>query len=246
MDQVLFATALLAVVLIHGYSDDASVWDQWVKWLTEDNFISMPITFSGDDRCGTVQEHAADLDRILNGSEVNIIAYSKGGLDARWYISHYADKVDNLVMIATPNRGTDAANMDLTECGGAPGVDDLKPGAQATLSPDQDTTKYFTIAGNYPSPSYFVLQRPVVDHDGLVTVDSVQSHYNVSVFPYNHTGLLTHKDVYDQVLSNLYPAPPGWKNGMPPPPDPDARIVICYNETSDPLCPTYMSNRTLF
>jgi uncharacterized alpha/beta hydrolase family protein len=46
--------------------------------------------------CGFVEEHAMELNNIVNrilhnmGSEkVNIVAHSKGGLDARWYIAHY-------------------------------------------------------------------------------------------------------------------------------------------------------------
>ena len=49
--------------------------------------------------------------------KVNIVAHSKGGLDARWYIAHGgANKVANLIMIGTPNSGSPAAWMDITGC----------------------------------------------------------------------------------------------------------------------------------
>ena len=48
-----------------------------------------PITFS-NDKCGSVEEYATELNNIVNrilqntGSQkVNIVAHSKGGLDAR-------------------------------------------------------------------------------------------------------------------------------------------------------------------
>lgn len=49
------------------------------------------------------------IDKILYFSgknKVNIIAYSMGGLVARWYIKDNSNYVNKLVLIATPNKGT--------------------------------------------------------------------------------------------------------------------------------------------
>lgn len=211
LSNTIFSILALPILLIHGYSEDSHVWDSWLKWLKADNIPAATITFhQHNDKCGTVAEHAAELNKLIHG-HVNIIAHSKGGLDARWYIAHNnPDKVANLIMIATPNAGTTAAYIDLTSCAfqdsGSAGLVDLQPGSKATQSTNNQATHYFTIAGNYASPCYFVIERicNVVDSDGLVTVANAKSNYTLlEVFPYNHNGLLTHRDVYEKVLPIL-------------------------------------------
>ena len=181
------------------------------------NFTNVyPIIFKHDDECGSVKDHATELsgivDKILNdtGSErVNIVGHSKGGLDARWYIGHEgADKVSNLVMIGTPNLGTPSARMEVTPCWfqGSAGREDMVPGSDPTQTPDRANTNYYTVAGNYSVPCFITLERHVcyiVENDGFVTVESAlgKSHYvSLGVFPYNHSSLLTQKDIYQKVL----------------------------------------------
>lgn len=211
--EIFGVIAALPLVLIHGYSDDSSIWDSWLTWLTDDNITNVyPITFSNDDECGSVADHASELDnivdKILNDTDsekVNIVAHSKGGLDARWYISN-SDKVANLVMIGTPNEGTAAAYMDVTTCAfeGSAGLEDMQPESIATQSVNQNGTNYYTVAGNYAAPCYIVIMRYtcyVIPNDGFVTVDSAKSHYvSLGVLHYNHSSLLIHKDIYEKVL----------------------------------------------
>jgi pimeloyl-ACP methyl ester carboxylesterase len=214
MDRQIIPTAFIAaivsptIILIHGYGDDANVWDKWVDWLKSDGFNAYPVTFQHNDECGIVKQHAAELNNIINNTEVNIIAHSKGGLDARWYISHYPNQVDNLIMIATPNSGSYAAYVDFTECLGSAGLGDLVPDSEATKSHDGKDTKYYTIAGNYSTPCYIVTFRIcyLVENDGLVTKESAISHYNsIGTFPLNHSSLITNKDVYQKVLPIITP-----------------------------------------
>ena len=137
----------LPIILIHGYGENSSVWNSWREWLGANNFSRVyPITFS-NDKCGSVEEHATELNNTVNrilqntGSQkVNIVAHSKGGLDARWYIaSGGADKVANLIMIGTPNSGLPAAWLDITGC--PFGSDrDLLPGSAATEVVDRPQT----------------------------------------------------------------------------------------------------------
>lgn len=207
----------LPIILIHGYAEDSSVWDEWLGWMDENGLNNAyPVTFSNDDRCGSVEEHSHELssivDSILNdtGSDrVNMIAHSKGGLDARWYISENPNKVSSLIMIATPNTGTPAAYMDLTTCSfeGGAGLEDLQPDSEATQAADQPDTDYYTIAGNYSNPCAIVIHRYIcylVENDGLVTVDSATSHYKIlGTFGYHHSTILEHRDVYETVLPIL-------------------------------------------
>ncbi len=64
------------------------------------------------------KELANNIDNILQqtgSKQVNIIAHSMGGLDARYMISSlgYGNKVATLTMIGTPNRGTSVADVAL-------------------------------------------------------------------------------------------------------------------------------------
>lgn len=210
-NNIIAVIAIPLLLLVYGYAEDSHIWDSWVNWLKADN---IPFVIANIDRCGTVKQHAAELSKQIDSmhvDKVNIVAHSKGGLDARWYIiSHFGkNKIANLIMIATPNQGTTASFIDLTTCGASniQALEDLQPGSDATLVKDNPKTRYFTISGNYAAPCYFVIQRftcYIFPSDGLVTVSSAQSSYqSLGVFPYNHTGLVSHKDVFEKVLSIL-------------------------------------------
>jgi pimeloyl-ACP methyl ester carboxylesterase len=215
----------LPLVLIHGYAQDRSVWNTWIQWLANDNFVEIhPITFQHDDKCGSVQQHAVELsgivDRILEGTDherVNIVGYSKGGLDARGYLATDTDKVANLIMIGTPNDGSTAAYWDTTDCPfGA--SDELLPGSPATQVQDHpENTNYFAIAGNWNPdiwcPSVFGIWYPdggncfiYGEDDKLVTVKSVFSspeYTPLGEFPHDHFNLLTQQDVYQTAVTRL-------------------------------------------
>ena len=198
------AVLVLPILLVHGYAEDSHVWDSWVNWLKNDGFNATAITFQHDDECGTVAEHATELNKMIKG-KVIIIAHSKGGLDARWTRN---DKISQLYMIGTPNRGTESAYIDLTHCGfRGPGLEDLLPGSAATQVKDQPATKYYTIAGTDHNPCLFVVERPIcflITNDGFVTVESAKGSYPLlAQFPYSHVGLLMHKDVYDIIHKTI-------------------------------------------
>jgi pimeloyl-ACP methyl ester carboxylesterase len=216
----------LPILLIHGYSQDSTVWDQWVQWLREDNFSNIyPITFQNDDRCGSAEEHAEELsgivDRIVADTgheQVNIVGHSKGGLDARTYIATGTDRVANLVMIGTPNNGTSAALWDFTGCFPV-GISELLPGSPGTTAEDRpENTNYFTIAGNWlPNvlcPTFFGIMVEdggncflPGDDDGLVTVESVNSSPNYTALgeetPHYHLDLLQHREEYEMASTVL-------------------------------------------
>ena len=219
----------IPILLIHGYGEDSSVWNSWIHWLAADNFSKVyPITF-GEDKCGSVEDHATELSNIVNkilhdtGSQkVNIVAHSKGGLDARWYIANGgADKVANLIMIGTPNSGSTAAWVDITGC--PFGSDkDLLPGSTATEVVDQpQITHYYTLVGNWLPLAPCPTAIPGVwfpdggnclilgNDDFLVPVYSAEAspllHYTSlsQPFPYNHFALLKHRDVLDRAIPIL-------------------------------------------
>lgn len=212
----------LPILLIHGYGERSDVWDSWMNWLDQDSLSNVyPINFT-NDRCGSSQEHAIELEDKINdilietgGEKVNVVAHSKGGLDTRWFISSSnTDPIANLIMIGTPNAGSLAAWVDFSGC--PFGSDfDLFPGSITTMVADKpDITNYYTITGDWMPdrlcPSIWGIWLldggncfiPGPD-DKLVPVDSVNSSPDYipigPVWPYDHFELLNQKDVYDTV-----------------------------------------------
>lgn len=160
------------VLLIHGYASDASVWGEWEEMLENEGINSSSVTFEEDDRCGDSESHAKELDEIVQkfknenrADKINILAHSKGGLDARVYLANDLpnDDVANLIMIGTPNRGSPLAVGSLAippmiypylkEFICWPAVYDLIPGSEATNALENENTNYYTIAGNW-APYY--------------------------------------------------------------------------------------------
>jgi hypothetical protein len=182
----------LPVLLIHGYMEDAAVWNKWVDLLKKDGIAVYPITFKqSDDKCGSSAEHAKELSNIIGQikdetgqNKVNIVGHSKGGLDARVYLANDTKDVANLVMIGTPNAGSPLAESSEI-C--TPAVYDLRPGAAATEVKMNPNTKYYTIAGDWNPESGNCQLTPFLPmeqsgfsnlpkpNDGIVPLASVES-----------------------------------------------------------------------
>jgi hypothetical protein len=165
------------------------------------------MTYVDEDACGSAAAHATELNQIVEdfktntGSEkINIVAHSKGGLDARVYLANNLlnDDVANLIMIGTPNAGSPLADLNSNSDPCKPAVFDFETTAPAIRVAKNPNTMYYTIAGNWVSdwiwiwgvaidlncpPSYFlsdeivgrnVLQGP---NDGFVPVLNVNPGY---------------------------------------------------------------------
>ncbi|MDF2736272.1 MAG: Lipase [Nitrososphaeraceae archaeon] len=158
----------LPVLLIHGYLNDNSVWDEWVLNLEADGFNVQAVKFDGNDKCGSAADHAKQLRNIVedfktstSAEKINIVGHSKGGLDARVYLADDLanDDVANLIMIGTPNAGSPRAeNRDPEVIENAnwicspfsdQAIKDLRPGSAATEVKKNNHTQYHTIAGDW-------------------------------------------------------------------------------------------------
>jgi uncharacterized alpha/beta hydrolase family protein len=192
----------LPVLLVHGYAEDAAAWKKWEDMLRKDGIQFFAITFKdSDDRCGSAKQHAIELEKIVqnikeqSGSQkINIVGYSKGGLDARVFLDITDTKdIANLIMIGTPNAGSPVAEIN-DVC--APAVFDLKPGANATKAAINLNTKYYTIAGDWMPLTQGNLMIPGND-DGLVPVESVESQQyfqSLGRTEHGHVKLLSEKE----------------------------------------------------
>jgi pimeloyl-ACP methyl ester carboxylesterase len=149
----------LPVLLIHGWNqgsggDFPNDWSAWEQRLNQENIPFCIVSFQqSSDACGSSVDHAQELDQIIKKvkndtgqNQVNIVGYSKGGLDARVYLNNDLanNDVKNLIMIGTPNAGSALAIGSLI-C--VPAVFDLLPGSDATKAERNPHTKYHTIAG---------------------------------------------------------------------------------------------------
>jgi triacylglycerol esterase/lipase EstA (alpha/beta hydrolase family) len=182
---------VLPVLLVHGYYEDASIWETWEEFLEADDIPFYTITFQqSDDKCGSAIEHARELNNMIQEildstdyEQVNIVGHSKGGLDARVYLASGTDDVSNLIMIGTPNDGSPLAELS-DICG--PAVYDLRRGASATQAEQNPNTNYYTISGNWLSNVGGNWYIPGPD-DGWVAVASVESEeYSQSLGQTSH------------------------------------------------------------
>lgn len=125
------------IMLVHGLNGSAADWDMFQPLLVDR--LAREFALSGVDQaeaavCADLFVHAVSLgprDSIAsNGilllsetsglrsqtgaTKIDIIAHSKGGLDSRWAIKLLGNEdpvIRNLLMIATPNRGTPLADI---------------------------------------------------------------------------------------------------------------------------------------
>ena len=103
------------LVLVHGVGfKDLKYINYWGRIPNELRRNGATIYYGNQEAWGTIEYNAQDIkDKILNivketGAEkVNIIAHSKGGLDARYMISklEMGDYVASLTMMSSPHRG---------------------------------------------------------------------------------------------------------------------------------------------
>jgi len=146
----------LPVLLIHGYASDTSIWNEWKSFLDRDHIPNKLVTFANNDPCGSAKDHAKELNKIVNdfkletgSSKINIVAHSKGGLDARVYLANNLSNADvaNLIMIGTPNKGTPIADETAQGNQCTPAIFDFTTNSPILNVANNPNTNYDTIAG---------------------------------------------------------------------------------------------------
>lgn len=104
------------ILLVHGmgFRDDRAVgyWGRIPGKLKENGFS---VYLSGQDSNGSIESNsrkvAESIDKVLkaeHADKVNIIAHSKGGLEARYAASSlgYSDKIASITTLSTPHNGS--------------------------------------------------------------------------------------------------------------------------------------------
>lgn len=102
------------LILIHGTGakDNILFWGRIPRFLKE---MGINVYYGNTDAWGTIEDNAKllqqTIDDILSktgADKINLIAHSKGGIDARFLISklRYGHKIASLATISTPHYGT--------------------------------------------------------------------------------------------------------------------------------------------
>jgi pimeloyl-ACP methyl ester carboxylesterase len=201
----------LPVILIHGYKEGSSIWSQWEQLLSKNSIPFCTVSFhQSNDHCGSAVDHAKELRQIVQEvkgiteqSQVNIVAHSKGGLDARVYLASGAtNDIANLIMLGTPNAGGPLADLFFASDTCRPAIFDLKTGAPDTMAKQNIHTQYYTIAGEclpFLELPFFGIVIPE-PNDGIVPLSSVESlPYSISL---GHT-LHCHLDLTSELEYGL-------------------------------------------
>jgi len=100
------------VVMVHGLDCDCVHWGGMAQCLIGEGYAVAPFTYPSDgpiaESAALFGEHMTALRRAFPAAEVNVLAYSMGGLVSRAYVEgpDYAGGVQRLIMVGTPNTGS--------------------------------------------------------------------------------------------------------------------------------------------
>lgn len=185
-----YSTPKHPIVLAHGLMgfDELRLAGQYLPGIHYWRGITEAFAGSGIEcitttvpRTGTIEERAAALYAQIAsrapGREVNIVAHSMGGLDARFLISRLCPpassfRVRSLTTVATPHRGSSAADMLLRDIGpelvprvfGALGRLKIDSGAFTQLTTDYVTRHFNPVTPNDPQVRYFSYGASATPH----------------------------------------------------------------------------------
>jgi triacylglycerol esterase/lipase EstA (alpha/beta hydrolase family) len=131
------------VVLVPGWLDTArDMAAMRIRFLGAGWPSTHVVTITFADPAGSNRNHASELDAAIGAlvertgaQEIDVVAYSMGGLATRWYLRSRSDApVRRVVFIGSPNRGTLSAHLAWGS-GGA----EMMPGSAFldTLNADQ-------------------------------------------------------------------------------------------------------------
>lgn len=127
------------VIFLHGYNGEADRWGHLQDWLISgeepvnryggiidagqfDNIDAEAnlFTLRLSRPYNSVERNAAELKATVEAvcaatgaQEVDLVVHSLGGLDARQYLMDENEKVKHLIMMGTPNHGSQLANLEL-------------------------------------------------------------------------------------------------------------------------------------
>ncbi|MFO7819030.1 MAG: alpha/beta hydrolase [Halanaerobacter sp.] len=204
------------VVLVHGYSkgkdDMRSLKENLTKLGYRVKSVDLPLTFKRLEAAAS--QFGAEMEKIIanteENEEISLVGHSTGGLIMRYFISQmgYEDKIDRAVLIATPNQGSQLADLaaeisdslvDFLKT-----LDSLQPEKIRELElEDVRHVEIGAIAGNKSDLLLGYLLEG--ENDGRVEVDAVRYEGldDFILLPYNHLEIHHQLETAEVVASFL-------------------------------------------
>jgi triacylglycerol lipase len=205
------------ILLVPGYGGSETALDDLRSALEQQGRDATVVHLAGDGT-GDLESQVPVLDRAVRAalrrsgaSSVDVVGYSAGGVVARlWVADGGAALVRRVVMLGTPNHGTDLAGLASAV---AP---DFCPTACQQLAPDSDLIRRLNAGDETPSgPTWVsiwsdddrvVFPPDSASLDGAVDVDLQSTCGNVGEV--SHGDLPTDRAVVSVLRAVLGPGPP--------------------------------------
>lgn len=238
------------VVLVHGFG---ATWQSWEAYLGATGYlagIGREGFAVGDgqvagslntgnlldptQRTNTIAENAAILGAYIDAvrdatgaPQVDLIAHSMGGLISRYYIDRVMEKrtVAQLIMLGSPQLGTDCANLPAAAGLYLPATLELRPSYVSGLFNPQITRRhgvpFYILAG---TPIHERLRSPCTDvpSDTVISRRSARGTVGFSSeMPVLHTDMNRSPDVFARFVSPLLLRPTSEIPFGPDPTGPD-------------------------
>ncbi|WP_018248390.1 alpha/beta fold hydrolase [Orenia marismortui] len=187
------------VILVHGYKknqNDMLVLKENLEDLDYDVIlVDLPLTFKKIEACNSIFKQKIEkiISNLDQNEKISFVGHSTGGLIIRCFLSNteYQGRVHRCVLIATPNQGSQLANIAAKFANIFINIfktlDSLRSSnVQKLFLEDIATIEVGAIAGN--KNNLFLGKLLKNENDGRVQVDSVK--YNglkdFIVIPYGH------------------------------------------------------------
>lgn len=144
MTASLSAASTRDVVIIHGILDTPWTMRKLDRCFTEAGFKTHVLNLKPATGVASLEVLAAQVKNVVDteiapGDRFSVVGFSMGGLVARYYAQRLAepDRVDALVTISTPHRGTWLAHFLPLR-----GVRQMRPGSEFLRDLDGDVEKF--------------------------------------------------------------------------------------------------------
>jgi triacylglycerol lipase len=141
------ATPSRHVILVPGIHDSARTLRKLERSLTEAGFHPHLATFSPNNGSLPLEASARQIQTKIDaflppGARYSLVAFSMGGLVARYYVQRLADptRIDTFLTIATPHHGTWLARFGFHR-----GVREMIPGSPFLRDLDSDAASFASI-----------------------------------------------------------------------------------------------------
>lgn len=108
------------IILVHGFTNNPSDFNLWLRVLKENKLLSSTIPFSKKDTIfESIPKYSLTLSEFiasLDNEKIVLIGYSMGGLVIRFFLQNLLDSktpISQVVTVATPHYGTNFATLGL-------------------------------------------------------------------------------------------------------------------------------------